>query len=202
MVSSASRFLWLGNHRALDFLNTEPVQRGGRVDLLPDLRSLVGWSEEAGFLDRAAAAGVLERWEGSNEGARAVERAHELRAALRALIERPRERGASGQGALDALNRALRLDAGSTEVARARGGFVRRVHVRIDEPAQLLRPIAEAAAGLLCDVDPGLVKRCGNPDCVLYFHDTSKNHARRWCSMDLCGNRRKVAAHYHRHRGG
>lgn len=202
MVSHTSRFLWLGNHRALDFLNTEPVRRGSRVDLLPDLRSLVDWSEEAGFLDSATAACVLDRWEGSCAGAGAVEQAHALRAALRALIERPRERGAPGQGALDVLNRALRLDAGYTEVVRERAGFVRRVRVRIDEPAQLLRPIAEAAADLLCGVAPELVKRCGNPDCVLYFHDTSRNHTRRWCSMDLCGNRMKVAAHYHRHRGG
>ncbi|WP_437735791.1 CGNR zinc finger domain-containing protein [Sorangium sp. So ce1335] len=202
MVSGTSRFLWVGNHRALDFLNTEPVQRGVQADLLPDLRSLVGWSEEAGFLDGATAAGVLDRWDGSSEGVSAVEQAHQFRAALRALIEGPRERGAAGQDALDVLNRALRLDVGYTEVVRARAGFVRRGRVRIDEPAQLLRPIADAAAGLLCDVDPGLVKRCGNPDCVLYFHDTSRNHARRWCSMELCGNRMKVAAHYHRQRGG
>ncbi|WP_437331691.1 CGNR zinc finger domain-containing protein [Sorangium sp. So ce394] len=202
MVSGASRFLWVGHHRALDFLNTEPVQRGGRVELLPDLRGLVDWSREAGFLDGPTAAGVLDRWEGSSEGASAVGQAHRLRAALRALIERPRERGAAAAGALDVLNQALRLDAGTTEVVRARAGFARRGHARIDEPAQLLGPIAEAAAGLLCDVDPELVKRCGNPDCVLYFHDTSRNHARRWCSMELCGNRMKVAAHYHRHRGG
>ena len=26
----------------------------------------------------------------------------------------------------------------------------------------------------------------------LYFIDTSKNHSRRWCSTDICGNRSKV----------
>ncbi|MEL6323421.1 MAG: CGNR zinc finger domain-containing protein, partial [Pseudomonadota bacterium] len=33
------------------------------------------------------------------------------------------------------------------------------------------------------------------PTCTLYFHDVSKNHKRRWCSMDICGNRAKAAAH-------
>ncbi|WP_437287427.1 CGNR zinc finger domain-containing protein [Sorangium sp. So ce406] len=202
MVTTTSRFLWLGNHRALDFLNTEHVQRGDRVDLLPDLRALVAWSEEAGFLEGATAGCVLDRWEGSREAECALDRARQLRSALRALIERPRAQKAQGQGAIDVINRALRLDAGYTEVVRAGAGFTRRVHMQIDAPDQLLRPIAEAAASLLCDVDPALVKRCANPDCVLYFHDGSRNHARRWCSMDLCGNRMKVAAHYLRNRSG
>ncbi|WP_437623981.1 CGNR zinc finger domain-containing protein [Sorangium sp. So ce1151] len=203
MVTSASPFLWLGNHRALDFLNTEQVQRGARVDLLPDLRSLVAWCEEAGILDGATAGCVLERWEGSPAAESALEEARQLRSALRALvIDRPRAQKAPAESAIGVINRALRLDAGYTEVVRARDGFARRVHVQIDAPDQLLRPIAEAAASLLCDVDPELVKRCGNPDCVLYFHDVSRNHARRWCSMELCGNRMKVAAHYLRNRNG
>jgi len=44
------------------------------------------------------------------------------------------------------------------------------------------------------------VKACQNPQCVLLFYDTTKNHARRWCSMAACGNRAKVAAHYQRAR--
>jgi predicted RNA-binding Zn ribbon-like protein len=36
---------------------------------------------------------------------------------------------------------------------------------------------------------------------VLFFYDTTKNHARHWCSMTICGNRSKVAAHYRRLRG-
>lgn len=200
MVKKEPRFLWLGNHRALDFLNTEPVQRGGRVDLLADLSSLVAWSEEAGFLDGATARSVLDRWEGTSEGALALERARQLRSALRTLVERPHAPKTPGQSALDVLNSALRLDAGHTEVVRARAGFVRQVRVQMDEPMQLLRPIADAAVSLLCDVDPALVKRCESPECVLYFHDVSRNHTRRWCSMELCGNRMKVAAHYHRRR--
>jgi len=36
------------------------------------------------------------------------------------------------------------------------------------------------------------LKKCDNHKCSLYFIDTSKNHSRRWCSMDICGNRSKV----------
>ncbi|MCI0410524.1 MAG: CGNR zinc finger domain-containing protein, partial [Acidobacteria bacterium] len=53
---------------------------------------------------------------------------------------------------------------------------------------------------LLSEGDLTLVRKCENPACILYFHDTTKNHARRWCSMRACGNRAKVAAHYRRRR--
>ncbi len=35
------------------------------------------------------------------------------------------------------------------------------------------------------------LKRCSNPDCVLLFID--KSEKRKWCSMKICGNRKKVA---------
>ncbi|MBH0192038.1 MAG: hypothetical protein HP492_09850 [Nitrospira sp.] len=59
---------------------------------------------------------------------------------------------------------------------------------------------AEAAGNLLCRADFALIKKCGNPACILYFYDTTKNHTRNWCSMQVCGNRMKVAAHYWRNR--
>src|SRR6516164_5368126 len=42
-------------------------------------------------------------------------------------------------------------------------------------------------------VDRTRVRKCGQ--CVLHFLDTSKKGTRRWCSMQLCGNRLKVAAY-------
>ncbi len=78
------------------------------------------------------------------------------------------------------------------------GGFEKRFRAEFREPAQLLWPVAESACDLLCYADLTLVKKCENPICVLFFYDTTKNHSRRWCSMSVCGNRMKVAAHYQR----
>lgn len=36
------------------------------------------------------------------------------------------------------------------------------------------------------------LRACDSPDCRWLFLDTSKNHARRWCDMKLCGNRMKA----------
>jgi len=62
-------------------------------------------------------------------------------------------------------------------------------------PDTLLLPIAQAMAGLLCDEDFTLVKNCEGPTCTMLFLDTTKGHARRWCTMAVCGNRAKQASH-------
>ncbi|WP_082661594.1 CGNR zinc finger domain-containing protein [Terracidiphilus gabretensis] len=38
--------------------------------------------------------------------------------------------------------------------------------------------------------------------CVVHFFDTSKKGSRRWCSMNICGNKLKVAAYQRRKREG
>jgi predicted RNA-binding Zn ribbon-like protein len=59
----------------------------------------------------------------------------------------------------------------------------------------LLPRIAAACAHLICEADFRYVRNCEGPTCSLYFLDVSKNHRRRWCSMEVCGNRAKAAAH-------
>jgi predicted RNA-binding Zn ribbon-like protein len=104
------------------------------------------------------------------------------------------------QSALEAINDALRGRVGFPQVISRKGRFERRYQVESRGRPQLLGLLAESAADLLTTRDLSLVKKCQNPACVLFFYDTTKNHARHWCSMTLCGNRHKVAAHYRRHR--
>ncbi|MEJ7713529.1 MAG: CGNR zinc finger domain-containing protein [Pyrinomonadaceae bacterium] len=113
----------------------------------------------------------------------------------------------SPQSTIDSINSLLSGQTIHTQVVRERSSssssgqqLQRRFHADFAEPLHLLVPVAAAAADLLCDGDLSLVKKCENSACILYFYDTTKNHARRWCSMSGCGNRAKVAAHYERTR--
>jgi predicted RNA-binding Zn ribbon-like protein len=54
------------------------------------------------------------------------------------------------------------------------------------------------AAILFSAIDRSRVRKCDQ--CVLHFYDISKKGTRRWCSMQLCGNRLKVAAYAARRR--
>jgi len=66
---------------------------------------------------------------------------------------------------------------------------------RWDSQSDLLLPIAEVMADLICNSDFEFIKNCEGPTCTLWFYDVSKNRSRRWCSMSVCGNRAKAAAH-------
>jgi predicted RNA-binding Zn ribbon-like protein len=64
----------------------------------------------------------------------------------------------------------------------------------------VLWPIAIAAADLLVSANVAKVRECEAGDCYWLFLDNSRNHSRRWCTMNACGNREKARRHYQRHR--
>lgn len=41
----------------------------------------------------------------------------------------------------------------------------------------------------------GRLRQCAADDCGLFLMDTSRPNNRRWCSMELCGNRNKTRAY-------
>ena len=53
-------------------------------------------------------------------------------------------------------------------------------------------------ARLVVDQDFAQIKACEGRGCTLLFADHTRGHARRWCSMGVCGNRAKVLAHRNR----
>ena len=171
------------------------------MDLLGGFGDLVAWLSEAGLLEAAAAEEALGRWGGAPEGERAFGRALSFRAALRGAFERVVEDEPVPREAVDGVNALLAGRLGRDELVRSGEGFERRFRWEAREPEHLLAPLADSAADLLSRDDPSLVRRCENPECVLLFYDTSRTHARRWCSMATCGNRMKVRAHLERVRG-
>ena len=60
----------------------------------------------------------------------------------------------------------------------------------------IARDAIEVATGRLAS----RIRRCEGAHCAIPFVDTSRPGNRRWCSMERCGNRAKVAAHRRRHR--
>ena len=193
-------FIFIGNQTCLDFINTQMIQHGHPVDLLEDFSALMSWMVQAGILDAGDAKEAISKWGRQREGLRTFERAWELRATLRDMAGRIVAGRAIPQSAIDAINGLLRHRLGFAQLIRTRGGFERRFHVQTGEAIHLLAPIAESASDLLAHCNRALIKKCKNGACILYFYDTTKNHARHWCSMSICGNKIKVAEHYRRKR--
>jgi predicted RNA-binding Zn ribbon-like protein len=197
-----SPFVFIGNHRALDFVNTEIAAEGALRDLLGGLDDLVHWLEQAGALDHASAREALLKWRGKRGGEVVVKEARELRSALRRLADAAAAGRPVPRATLQRVNELLARGATvTTIVPAAHHGFAPRRALRLRDPADLLVPVAEAAADLICHGDLSRIRRCAHPSCVLYFLDGTKNGTRRWCDMRTCGNRANAAAYYRRHRG-
>lgn len=194
-------FLFVGGRLCLDFVNTEIVVDGERRDLLADFGQWMAWHAAAGVPGEAEARALLRRWRSGAKGARPLQRAIAFRSELRRMAQCIASQTPVPQSALRAINDLLRRRVAYTQLTRAGRGFVQQTRRDLVDPVDLLVPVAEDAADLLCEGDPARTRKCGNPACVLFFYDTSRSHTRRWCSMKQCGNRAKVAAHYRRRRG-
>ncbi|MFN3685443.1 CGNR zinc finger domain-containing protein [Salinarimonas sp.] len=57
--------------------------------------------------------------------------------------------------------------------------------------AHALRPVIASAEALLTAERLTRVRVCASSTCGWLFLDTSKNRSRRWCCMEVCGNREK-----------
>ena len=66
-----------------------------------------------------------------------------------------------------------------------------RWSVRAAPVEAALGPIALAAVKLFTEGDLHRIRECGGHACGWLFHDRSKNNRRRWCEMEVCGNRAK-----------
>ncbi len=185
-------FAFVGDALCLDLLNTVVQGR----DLLGNFADYARWLAEGGGLSAAEASGAVARWGEGPAGVEVLVHAKELRESLRAAVQAVRHGEPMPAGLLTTLNALLaRSPARAELVVGAEGRVSKRHRLHVVSPADLLAPVAESAADLLANADPALIRRCASPACSLVFLDTSKNHRRRWCSMAVCGNRAKVAAH-------
>jgi predicted RNA-binding Zn ribbon-like protein len=164
-----------GEPLALDLVNTAWQEDGVPRDVLADRTGHEQWLRDndlAGPTTPAARQALVQ-----------------ARDAIREALERP---GAAALATLDGV-----LERG-------------RTRLRADTPAarEELEIAPEwrvpwlAVRGLLRLLDESAerVRRCANPDCVLWFLDVTRSGTRRWCSMTACGNRLKARRHYQRRR--
>jgi predicted RNA-binding Zn ribbon-like protein len=187
-------FLFVGNHLALDFLNTRPLQNGQPVELLPDFQALLRWFEAAGLLHGRDVASLGNRWGGeSGRGRQAMAFLRQWRETLRKSALTWECGDPLPHAALDELNRLMAQHPMRTKLKETARGLRTELWFDARRPEDLFAPLAHSAAMLFAAADRRRVRQCGN--CVLHFYDTSKKGTRRWCSMQLCGNRLKVAAY-------
>jgi predicted RNA-binding Zn ribbon-like protein len=201
--SDANKFLFLANQPGLDFINTRLVKKQGTVDLLESPQDLLLWMF-AGYLISAPDYAFAEQnWLRRPAMTKALADAQRLRRALELAVEAlidGESDPAQCSEALAIINECMAVPAVVSRLSRDNNEW--RLQDYPAAPEGLVPLIVRQAARIFTDLDRRLIKKCRNDKCILYFYDTSKNQARAWCSMDLCGNRAKAAKHYLREMPG
>ena len=169
----------VGGHPALDFANTVegPLDGEPDVDHLREPGDLVAWARYAGVLDGAPAA-----------DAHVLARARTLRAAIYDVFRAVADGREPPAEALHELTGFHAEAAANARLAPASGRF--ELTWDGDDPARVLWPLAVAAVDLLRTGPLDHLKVC--VECCWLFLDRSRNHSRRWCSMNECGGRLKM----------
>jgi predicted RNA-binding Zn ribbon-like protein len=190
-ASSASpsvKPLFVGDHPAMDLLNTIVRLESGLVDVWQSDDDVLTWLARTGLAETKTAA-HFRRGE-------LLTVARRLREIVRTLVvaRKAQKRLNADRLDLKPLNQFLAKGSSHCQLRGTKAGGLSVVRqYEAATPEALLAPLAEAAAEFLATADFNLVRACEGPDCVLWFYDRTKAHRRRWCSMEACGNRNKVA---------
>jgi predicted RNA-binding Zn ribbon-like protein len=199
---SAPPFEWVGGSPALDFTNTvswtTPERTNERLRCYADL---VRWTGEAGLADPGEVRS-LSRLAAARprQADRVFGHAVELREALHQVFS-AQAAGSRPEGA--AVTRLNRFVGRALERLRLDGGGEGAWSWRWNAREELERPlwgVTWAAARLLTSDELPVLKRCAADQCGWVFLDRSRNRARRWCDMKVCGNNEKARRFYRRHR--
>jgi len=191
-------FLFVGNQLSLDFLNTRPVMDGNPVELMQDCTSLTRWLKAAGLVPAREAKRLERGWSAQPAFTAMLGELREFRERLRRAVLQMEAGSVPSPAFIAEVNVLLSGHPHIDEVIHTDSGLGRGKRFDPQAPLDVFAPVTDSVASLLTMPDTSRLRKCGG--CVLHFYDTSKKGTRRWCSMNLCGNRSKVAAYTTRKR--
>ena len=215
MADQRSAPIFVADSPGLDFLNSLATPVDVEVEWIGSGEDLISWLLQAGLTFPEAIA-ELRKTAVPGEFDTVAVQARKLREWFRGFVKAHKGRPLKPKALheLEPLNRVLMRDeefgqvvvreTGRRKSGRADqdkspvSGLAWRAQRRWRSPDTLLFPIAKAMAQLLCDEDFQYLKACDGPRCTLFFVDRTRGHARRWCSMAVCGNRAKQASYRQR----
>ena len=177
-----------GNHIVIDFINTVNGRPVYTRDDLATIDDIFEWASAAGM---TRGDGQLRRTAGeSTQFAAAVA----LRESLYGVFGPVANGGSPEPCALEFVARRASLATRSAQWVSLESSFVPRWPDGSLE--SICDHLADAAIQLLRSPAVARVGSCAG--CGWLFVDTSRGHARRWCSMNVCGVRDKMRRYHQR----
>jgi predicted RNA-binding Zn ribbon-like protein len=185
----------------LDFANTSNWHASEHPqESLHNFSDLVSFARTANLLT-AEAADQLSRL--AIENPSVTQPAYEAAIQLREAIYHIFSNRYAGMPLVDRdlriLNSVVKDAMAHRTLVQAGDGLQWQWNVSGDDTRLITWTVGLAAADLLTSETVQHVRECEDDrGCGYLFIDMSKNHSRRWCSMESCGNRAKARRHYTR----
>jgi predicted RNA-binding Zn ribbon-like protein len=194
-------FQLVAGHLALDFANTLDYRYDPDrlIDLLPNYERFLAFCRQSGVITASQMRKLLDGL-GESDCQRILKEVIEFREALYFLILSAVQGKRPNESHLRALNRVLSKARALDEVVWRKRRFDRRIRDITEWPDGPLRQIVDAAVSLITSSEIDNLRECSEKTCRWFFLDRSRNHSRRWCDMQLCGNRSKAKRFYARTR--
>jgi len=195
--------IFVGDALGLDFLNSIATPADTTIDWIDDGEGLLNWLEQARLVPPDAVK-TIRNQALPGELDKVADQARSLREWFRSFVWKYKGRPLALEdlSELQPLNRLLERDEKFSRIVLQHEAdaapLALRVMRRWRSPEALLLPIGEVLARFVCTEDFSDVKACEGPACTLLFADHTRGQARRWCTMAICGNRAKQAAHRQR----
>jgi predicted RNA-binding Zn ribbon-like protein len=203
-ATETSSFKYVAGEPCLDFVNTvDWTETGTEGERLHSFADVVRWARGAELLAPGEARRAADLAKRDPEAAdRAYAAALELRRVLKRTFTGLATRQRAAEAPLGEFNGWLREAVKGLRVVARGPGFEWSWSAGEDDPMGVLWPVVWSAAGLLTSPEIRRLKLCAGDRCGWLFVDRSRNRRRRWCEMEVCGNRAKARRHYARQRRG
>ena len=161
---------------------------------------LIAWGLKKGLITRSEA-GRLERQVGYNGAGKALlARALELRETIYEVFSSIGQGTAPPEKEMRKLNGYLKEALRRSVIAKTDSGYSWKWDEDLAPGEVIIGEIARSAADLLTSHMVKNVFACAGKGCDWLGLDKTKNHTRKWCSMNSCGNRAKAKRYYETHK--
>ena len=192
----------LGGQLSLDFVNTVDGRNDPPVlEYLNSYEDLIAWSRRATLFDAPTAQALLRLADQQPAAAiKVFEEAMELRERLYRIFSALAGNEPPSSTDLVALNKDLQETLAHLRVTPKTGGmeFEWIWQGVAENLASPLWPVVRSATEFLTGDELAKLRECPGSHCDWLFVDRSRNHSRRWCNMQTCGNVDKARHFYER----
>jgi predicted RNA-binding Zn ribbon-like protein len=196
-ASRADSLALIGGELAFDFTNTSSG-RGWPThqEHLRSAQNVVDWAQHAKVLGPADAEWLRAAVDSDERLARRMlDRALELRENIYGIAVEVAARRPAPKAGVEALARTHAACLACAKLTPFEGRYVWSWAPKESAVEAVLGPIALSALTTLTQGDLSRIKQCQGEKCGWLFFDTTKNKSRRWCEMEICGNRAKQRRH-------